>query len=376
MKEAQTASRPAVRGEKTVLVTGGSGFFGGVLKRRLLAEGFRVVNLDLVTDTDRHESLRSVQGDIRDAALVEVLFREEKFAAVMHCAAMLAHEKIAGSELWSSNVDGTRVIAEACRRHAVRTLVFTSTNCLWAENFGRAVREDDAPAPVELYGRSKLAAEQVLAEFREALAVVIIRCPTIIDSGRLGLLAILFEFIEEGRRVWVVGDGGNRYQFIYAEDLARACLLAMEYGRSDVFNIGSDDVVSLRAVYEAVIEEASRGRAAEPGKSGRRARVARLPKRPAIAAMRLAHRLGVSPLGPYHYRMIAEDFVFDTTRIRERLGWRPTLTNEEMMVKAYEYYAERKREIHGRRKGAGGVEVSAHSRPAAMGAIRLLKWLS
>ena len=359
---------------KTVLVTGGSGFFGGVLKRRLLAEGFRVVNLDLVTDTDRHAALRSVRGDIRDAALVEVLFREEGFAAVMHCAAMLAHEKIADSELWSSNVDGTRVIAEACRRHAVRTLVFTSTNCLWAENFGRAVREDDVPAPVELYGRSKLAAEEVLAEFREAMAVVVIRCPTIIDSGRLGLLAILFEFIEEGRRVWVVGDGGNRYQFIYAEDLARACLQAMEYGRSDVFHIGSDDVVSLRAVYEAVI------RAAGPGKGRRQARVARLPKRPAIAAMRLAHRLGVSPLGPYHYRMIAEDFVFDTTRIRERLHWRPTLTNEEMMVKAYLYYAERKREIHARRKATGGAEGgethSAHSRPAAMGAIRLLKWLS
>jgi UDP-glucose 4-epimerase len=55
--------------------------------------------------------------------------------------------------------------------------------------------------------------------------VVTLRCPTIIDSGRLGLLAILFEFIEDGKKVWVVGDGGNRYQFIYAQDLATACLL-------------------------------------------------------------------------------------------------------------------------------------------------------
>jgi UDP-glucose 4-epimerase len=349
----------------TVLVTGGSGFFGGVLKRRLLGEGHRVVNLDLVADTDTHGNLRSVQGDIRDAALMEGLCREEGFAAVMHCAAMLAHEKIAESELWSSNVDGTQVVAEAAKRFGVKTLVFTSTNCLWAENFGREVREDDVPAPVELYGRSKLAAEEVLAAFREAMAVVVIRCPTIIDSGRLGLLAILFEFIEEGKRVWVVGDGGNRYQFIYAEDLATACLQATEYGQSDVFNIGSDDVVSLRAVYEAVIRAA-----------GTKARVARLPEGPTIAAMKLAHRLGVSPLGPYHYRMIAEDFVFDTSRIKQRLGWRPTVTNEEMMVKAYRYYAERKREIQGRRRGGGRAEVSAHSRPAAMGVIRVLKWMS
>ncbi len=349
----------------SILVTGGSGFFGGVLKRRLLAEGFRVVNLDLVTDSDRHDNLRSVAGDIRDTELVNLLCREEKFVAVMHCAAMLAHEKIADSELWSSNVDGTRVVAEAAKTNGIRTLVFTSTNCLWAHNFGREVREDDTPAPVELYGRSKLAAEEVLAGFRDDLAVVIIRCPTIIDSGRLGLLAILFEFIEEGKKVWVVGDGGNRYQFIYADDLATACIQSMAYAKSDVFNIGTDNVVSLRAVYEAVIRAA-----------GTRARVAQLPKAPTLAAMQLAHKLGVSPLGPYHYRMIAEDFVFDTSRIKQRLGWRPTVTNEEMMVKAYLYYAERKREIQARRKGAGGVEVSAHSRPAAMGVIRLLKWIS
>ena len=349
----------------TVLVTGGSGFFGGVLKRRLLREGFRVVNLDLVADADRHPQLRSVKGDIRDAALLEVLCREEKFDSVLHCAAMLAHERIAEAELWGSNVDGTRVLAEVARRFAVRSLIFTSTNCLWAHNFGRPVREDDPPAPVELYGRSKLAAEEVLAEFRNDMAVVVIRCPTIIDSGRLGLLAILFEFIEAGKRVWVVGDGGNRYQFIYADDLATACLQAMEYGRSDTFNIGSDNVSTLREVYEAVIRAA-----------GTRSCVAQLPERQTIAAMKLAHRLGISPLGPYHYRMIAEDFIFDTTHIREQLGWRPTVTNEEMMVKAYRYYAERKREIKARRRAGQESAVSAHSRPAAMGVIRLLKWIS
>jgi UDP-glucose 4-epimerase len=354
---------------KKVLITGGAGFFGGILVRRMLAEGFAVVSLDLVGpdgaagaggDAGNDAGLRSVRGDIRDAGLVAALFAEEGFDAVMHCAAMLAHEKVSDAELWSSNVDGTRVVAEACRRHGVKTLVFTSTNCLWAHNAGRPVREDDAPAPVELYGRSKLAAEEVLRGFRDDFAVVIIRCPTIIESGRLGLLAILFEFIDEGRRVWVVGDGGNRYQFVYAQDLATACLLAMEFGRPEVFHVGSDEVPTLREVYEAVIAAAGTG-----------ARVARLPEGPTIAAMKLAHRLGVSPLGPYHYRMIAEDFVFDTTRIKERLGWRPTRTNGEMMVEAYRYYSARRKEIEGR---AG--EVSAHSRGAKMGVIRVLKWLS
>ncbi len=353
---------------KNLLITGGSGFFGGLLKRRLLAEGYRCTNIDLVADTDTHEHLTSIQGDIRDTALLDRLFREGDFSAVFHCAAQLAHDTIDETMLWTSNVDGTRNIAEACRAHGVRKLVFISTNCLWASNLGHEVTEQDPPAPIEIYGRSKLAAEQLLtdpaANYQRDMNIIILRCPTIIDSGRLGLLAILFQFIEEGRKVWVVGKGSNRYQFIYAQDLATACLLTLDYDQSDLFHIGSDHVVSLGEVYQAVINAA-----------GTRARVARLPKAPTIAAMKLAHRLGISPLGPYHYRMIAEDFIFATGHIRERLGWAPTLTNEQMMIEAYRYYAAKSKEIN-ERTHAGKDEVSAHSRPAQMGIIRLLKWLS
>jgi UDP-glucose 4-epimerase len=68
--------------------------------------------------------------------------------------------------------------------------------------------------------------------------------------------------------------------------------------------------------------------------------------------------------------MIAEDFVFDTSRIKEQLGWRPTLTNEEMLWRAYNYYHTNRREIENR-KG-----VSAHREAAKMGVIRALKWVS
>jgi UDP-glucose 4-epimerase len=342
-----------------VLITGGSGFFGGVLKRRLLVEGFICTNIDLVADPDTHPNLTSVRGDIRDAAQLRQIFAEGNFAAVFHCAAQLAHDAIDDKLLWTSNVDGTRNLAEAAKQFSVKKFVFISSNCLWASNLGHDVAEDEPPDPVELYGRSKLAGEQVLAEFVNDLDVITIRCPTIIDSGRLGLLAILFEFIDDGKKVWVVGDGDNRYQFIYAQDLATACLQALDYTGSNLFHIGSENVVSLRRVYEAVIQTA-----------GSRSRVASLPKAPTIAAMRLAHKLNLSPLGPYHYRMIAESFVFDTTRIRTELGWAPTVTNEEMMIRAYQYYAENRREIHAR------TDVSAHSRPTSMGIIRALKWFS
>ncbi len=79
------------------------------------------------------------------------------------------------------------------------------------------------------------------------------------DSGRLGLLSILFEFIDEGRKVWTVGGGANRYQFIYAQDLADACLKAATHPRSDLFNIGSDNVKTMAETYRYVIEQANTG---------------------------------------------------------------------------------------------------------------------
>jgi nucleoside-diphosphate-sugar epimerase len=341
------------------LITGGAGFFGGILKRRLLDRGNEVVSVDLVPDALSHPALTNLQADIRDQAAMRQLFAENRFDAVYHIAAMLAHGKMDRELLWTSNVDGTGVIAACAKQAGVKKLVFTSTNCLWSSNLGRPVREDDPPSPAEVYGESKLASERLLTQFENGLQIVTIRCPTILDSGRLGLLAILFEFIHENKTVWVVGSGANRYQFIYAGDLADACLLALEYQGSATFHVGSDNVPTLRECYEAVIQE-----------GGSRSRVRSLPKAPALAAMRLGHALGVSPLGPYHYRMIAEDFAFDTAKIRAALGWRPTVTNSEMLSRAYRYYADNRDEILARK------DVSAHSRAAEMGILRLLKWIS
>jgi UDP-glucose 4-epimerase len=98
---------------KNILVTGASGFFGGILKRRLLVEGYAVTNIDLVPDPDQHPALTSIQGDIRDTTQLETLFANGSFSAVFHAAAMLAHDQIDDNALWTSNVDGTRNIAEA-----------------------------------------------------------------------------------------------------------------------------------------------------------------------------------------------------------------------------------------------------------------------
>ncbi|WP_020520181.1 NAD-dependent epimerase/dehydratase family protein [Catelliglobosispora koreensis] len=342
------------------LVTGGAGFFGGILIPHLLATGARVVSIDRQPHWFEHPALTTVQGDIRDSATVEQIFAAGDITGVVHAAAVLAHGK-RDPDLWSSNVEGTRRVAASAAAHGVRRFVFISSNCLWAHNFGRPVSELDEPSPIELYGKSKHEGEKLLVqEFGSSLDVTMIRTPTIIDEGRLGLLAILFDFINDGNTVWTVGGGANRYQFVYAQDLAEACLLSLRSDSIGIFNVGSDDVPTLGDAYRYVIAAA-----------GSRSKVKSLPKGPAITMMKLASALKVSPLGPYHYRMIAEDFVFDTTKIKAELSWKPSLTNGEMLWRAYMHYVSNLDEIRSR------TDVSAHRQATHMGpAIRLLKWLS
>lgn len=341
------------------VVTGGSGFFGDFFIGVVLARGAKVLNLDIVPSERRHENLQHYLVDIRDRAAVAAVFSEaERIDAVFHFAALLAHGDITTADMYAVNVDGTQNLLDCCKAHGIRNLVFTSTNCLWGSALPRKIDEEEAPAPCEDYGRAKLAAEEVLRAEPE-VACAIIRTPTIIQAGRLGLLAILFEFIDEGRKVWVVGDGGNRYQFIAARDLAEACLRALAIEETALFNVGSHDVPSLRETYEHVIRAA-----------GSSSRVACFPKWIAIPAMKLAHLLHISPLGPYHWRMIAESFQFDTRKAEQVLGWRSTLGNKEILLEAYLYYRDQKREILARQN------ASAHRKATPMGVIKLLKWLS
>lgn len=343
------------------LITGGAGFFGTVLKRYLSEKGAESIIYDLVPDTDSVENTVAVQGDICNESQLEECFKKHSpFDVIYHVAAQLAHNVKDRSFLWRSNVEGTRKLVEMAVRYKAPRLVFTSSNCLWGMPIGRKIVETDTPHPVEVYGHSKWEAEKILLNYQDSINITIIRCPTITDAGRLGLLAILFEFIEENRKVYLVGGGDNVYQFIYGRDLADACLKAYEKSSTtDTFNIGSDNVKPLKEVYGYVIK-----------KTGSKSKLVSLPKIPTLLAMKICYKLGLSPLGPYQYKMISEDFVFETREIKKKLDWKPTMTNEEMLLKAYMYYKENKQIIKSSR------DVSAHKQGAKMGIIRLLKYLS
>ena len=344
---------------KKYLITGGAGFYGSVLKESLIKDGNFVVSIDLEKDDFVNEKFIGIQGDIRDLDLLSKICNEYRFDAIFHCAALLAHEVKNKNDLWTSNVDGTRNMVEFAVKNGCNKLIFISSNCLWGHNFDYSVKEDEQPNPVEIYGKSKLEGEKILFEYKEKVNSVIFRSPTIVDEGRLGLLSLLFEFIDDNKKIPLVGNGKNKYQFIYAKDMVEAMKLALNYDKTTIFNIGSENVKSFNEVYNYVIENA-----------GSKSKLFHFPKSLMIFAMKVCFFLHISPLGPYQYKMISSSFVFDTTKIKEVLKFTPTLSNEEMLYKAYMYYHNNRKEIEER------TDVSAHKKNAKMGiAIKILKWM-
>lgn len=342
-----------------VLITGGAGFFGGILKRHLLRHRYHVTSLDSAPDAYRHPHLLRLTGDVRDPWLLNSTFRRARYDAVFHCAAVVPRGACNADDLWTTNVNATRMLAKACAQWSVPKLIFLSSSCLWGGTPGRGIRENDPPSPVDLYGESKLAAEHELCSFSDSVEIVILRSPAIVDRAPRGLLAILFDFIHAGKTLWTIGEASNRCQFVFAEDLLRACTAVLRPGFSDILHIGNPGVKPLRELWQSVIDAARTS-----------AKLRSLPPKPARAALRVASWLGLSSLTPYESRMIADDFFFDTARIRERLGWRPSLSCEQVLVQTYRDFTSRREQSRQR----GNLFDWSGTAPA--GVIRLLKLVS
>ena len=136
------------------LITGGAGFFGSIMKRILLDGGNRVVSIDLQDDDLADDNFIAYKGDINDDDLMGRIFEEYKFDAIYHFAALLAHVKSELKNLWHANVDGTANVAKYAAKYGIKRVVFTSSNCLWAENFSHKITEEELPCPIEIYGKS------------------------------------------------------------------------------------------------------------------------------------------------------------------------------------------------------------------------------
>ena len=205
------------------LVTGGSGYFGSLLVQRLITAGHQVRVLDLNDTPDRPSAVEFVCGDIRNPGDVHIA--TEGVDIVFHNVAQvpLAKDK---DLLRTVNIDGTRILLDACIEHKVRKVVHTSSSAIFGIPASNPVFPHDVPRPLEAYGLAKLEAENLCHEaIKSGLDISIVRPRTILGHGRLGIFGILFDWIADGADPFVLGKGDNRYQFVHAEDLVEIWLL-------------------------------------------------------------------------------------------------------------------------------------------------------
>ena len=337
------------------LVTGGAGYFGQVLVRKLRGCGHSVRILDIQKPEDAGEGVEIVQADIRDSAAVTLACTG--IDVVFHNVAQvpLAKDK---RLFWSVNRDGTRTLLEACVSQKVKKILYTSSSAIYGVPKSNPVTEETEPNPQEDYGRAKLAGEKLCWEHADrGIEVSIIRPRTIVGGGRLGIFQILFEWIHRGKNIPVLDGGNNVYQFIHADDLAEACILTSQVKGGQAYNCGATRYGTLRDALEAVCKYAGTG-----------SRVKSLPSSLVLPAMRACSMLGLSPLGPYHSLMYGQSIYFDTAKARDELGWSPKYSNDEMLVESYCWYVQNRERVL-----AQTGEVSRHRSAIKEGALMVLQ---
>ena len=193
------------------------------------------------------------------------------------------------------------------------------------------------------YGTTKILGENICREFREkGLCVPIIRPKTFIGTGRLGVFQILYDWVENGKRIPIIGNGRNKYQLLEVGDLVEAIyLMLVEDSKkvNDVFNVGAKEYYTVNHDVGKLCKNAKNG-----------ARVFRTPPKILKFFLKIFERLGISPLYEWVYGTADKDSFVSTDKI-QKLGWNPKYSNSEALIRSYNWYLENK--VDADAKGTG-----------------------
>jgi len=340
------------------LITGGSGFVGSCIARKLIERGERVRVLDIVGPelSAQKGKFEFCKIDIRNRQ--QVIDACEGMRRIFHIVSLVPISK-AGKGFRDVNVQGTRNIMEGALKHGVSKVLHMSSSAVYDLNQQNPLNENSRIDPLGGYGRSKYGGEQVCIEYRKkGLDVSIVRPRTVIGAERLGIFSILFDWIRAGKNIYIIGSGKNRIQFVEVEELAEACILMTEKASNDVFNIGTDRFGTLREDLEVLIRHA-----------GSSSRVVGLNPALSISLLKVLDKLNLSPLADWHYLTCHKDFYFDISKAKSVLGWQPKYSNVEMLVEAYNWY------LNNREKVKNQVGTT-HKLSIRQGVLKLIRHIS
>jgi UDP-glucose 4-epimerase len=237
-----------------VLVTGGAGFIGSHLVEKLLATGERVrVVDDLSTgkrdNLPRHDALEFIEGDIRDAKLVNHCVAE--MDAVVHLAAVASVQASIDNPIRTHqvNFDGTLNLLEAARGARVGRFLYACSAAVYGDTASIPVSEQTPPNPLSPYAVDKLTGEYYLLHYyrKYRLAATSFRFFNIYgprqdpSSPYSGVISIFVDRLQRNQPVTVYGDGSQTRDFVYVADLAELLARATHgpEGVGGIFNVGT-----------------------------------------------------------------------------------------------------------------------------------------
>lgn len=340
------------------LVTGGAGFLGINLVRHLLSRGHEVTSLDLAQFdyADCRDRVAVHKGDIRRASDVHEAMTG--VTCVIHAAAALPLYD--PTDIFSTEVDGTRCVLQAALEARVDRVVHVSSTAVYGIPDHHPLVEDDPRQGVGPYGQAKVQAEDVCTEFRTCfgMCIPVVRPKSFVGPERLGAFALLYDWAREGHGFPMIGSGKNRYQLLDVEDLCdaiyRCC--TQEHDRvNDVFNIGAAEFTTMGEDFQAVLDDAGFGKRIRP-----------LPAKPLIRMLKLLEALKLSPLYRWVYETACEDSFVSIEKARRVLGFAPQYSNKQALVRNYRWYLEHLDQFHGQ----SGV---SHRVPWKQGILRVAK---
>ena len=335
-----------------VLVTGGSGFLGQYLVRKLLEQNKEVHILDVLIPEIHGEVF--IQGDIRN--IDACLKATSGMSTVYHNVAQVPLAK--DRELFESvNHLGTRNILEASAINQVNNFVYTSSSAVFGLPKQMPVNSDFIPDPIEVYGKTKLMGEILVEKYRDRIAnTSIVRPRTILGAGRLGLFSILFDWISEGLDIFVFDGGQKPYQFIHASDLTDGIIAAGLTQGHNKFNLGAKEYSTLRNDLEDLCRHAGTGSRVKSTPSW-------LVRRPLL----LGARLGLIPFASYQLLLYSQAMYFDSENDWKILEVNPKFSNSNALVESYEWFLQNRELLKSAEK------QSAHRRLASGNSLHLIK---
>jgi nucleoside-diphosphate-sugar epimerase len=247
--------------QKRFLITGGSGFIGTNLAHALLKKGsVTVLDLNPLQETVRDTGIRVVDGDVLNRALLLDVLRSVDPTVVVHMAAITGIARCAEmpEKSFQINVGGTYNVTQSLKTVAPKAkLIFMSSREVYGETLGDSTCESDICQPVNLYGLTKLLAEQVIqwASRTSGLCFSILRFTNVYGPGesKYAVSAFVQKAIK-GQDLNLMG-GEQTLNMLYVDDAVRAIELCLERGVTDseVFNIASTDNVTVRELVSRIL---------------------------------------------------------------------------------------------------------------------------